>query len=61
MFNNKKITTHKLLNRLLKDKLPRDITHHISKYVGKYFKVNIPKKWVRLKIPREKRLIKVFY
>ena len=42
--NNKKITTHKLLNRLLKDKLPHDITYHISKYVGKYFKVNIPKK-----------------
>ena len=61
MYNSKKITTHKLLHRLLKDKLPRDITHHISKYVGKYFKVNIPKKWVRLKLPREKRLIKVYY
>jgi hypothetical protein len=61
MYNVKKITTHKLLCRLLKDKLPQDITHHISKYVGKYFKVNIPKKWIRLKYPREKRLVKVYY
>ena len=59
--NNKKITTHKLLNRLLKDKLPHDITYHISKYVGKYIIIKIPKKWIRVKMPREKRLIRVFY
>lgn len=61
MYNVKKITTHKFIYRILKNKLPQDITFHISKYVGKYFRVNIPKKWVRLKLPREKRLIKVYY
>ena len=59
--NNKKITTHKLLYRILKDKLPRDITYYISKFVGKYMIVKIPKRWIRLKLPREKRLIRVFY
>ena len=61
MFNNKKITTHKFIYRILKDKIPRDITYYISKFVGKYMIVKIPKKWIRLKLPREKRLIKVFY
>ena len=61
MYNVKKITSHKLIHRLLRDKLPRELNHIISKYVGKYFRVNIPKKWVRLKLPREKRLIKVYY
>lgn len=59
--NNKKITTHKLLYRLFRQKLPRDLTYYISKFVGKYMIVHIPKKWVRLKLPREKRLIRVFY
>lgn len=59
--NNKKITTHKLLYRILKNKLPRDITYYISKFVGKYMIVQIPKRWIRLKLPREKRLIRVFY
>lgn len=59
--NSKKITTHKLVYRLFKDRLPRDITNHISKFVGKYTKVFTPKRWVRIHLPREKRLIRVFY
>jgi hypothetical protein len=59
--NDKKITTHKLLGRFFREKLPKDITHHISKFVGKYLKIKIPKRWVRLKLPREKRLIRIFY
>lgn len=59
--NNKKITTHKLLGRFFREKLPQDITYYISKFVGKYFTIKIPKRWVRLKLPREKRLIRIFY
>ena len=61
MYNQKKITTHKLLYKFFKNKLPYDIVHHISKFVGKYTKVKIPKRWLRIKLPREKRLIRVFY
>lgn len=61
MYNSKKITTHKLLHRFFRQKLPQDLTFYISKFIGKYFKVYIPKKWVRLKLPREKRLIKIYY
>ena len=60
-YNIKKITSNKLIYRLFKNFLPQEITFYISKFVGKYIKINIPKKWIRLKLPREKRLIKVFY
>lgn len=61
MYNSKKITTHKLLHRFFREKLPKDITHYISKFVGKYTKIFLPKRWIRIKLPREKRLIRVYY
>jgi len=60
-YNIKKITTNKLLYSFFKNILPKEITFYISKFVGKYIKIKIPKKWIRLKLPREKRLIKVYY
>lgn len=61
MYNSKKITTHKLLHRFFRQKLPQDITHYISKFIGKYTKILLPKRWIRIKLPREKRLIRVYY
>ncbi len=61
MYNQKKITTYKLLYRFFKNKIPSDIIYYISKFVGKYTRVNIPKRWIRIKLKREKRLIRVYY
>ena len=61
MYNTKKITTHKLLHRFFREKFSHDIIYYISKFVGKYTKILLPKKWVRIKLPREKRLIRVYY
>jgi len=61
MYTTKKITTHKLLHRFFREKLSYDIIYYIAKFVGKYTKILLPKKWIRIKLPREKRLIKVYY
>lgn len=56
----KKISTYKLLRNILP--LPDDIIYLISKFSYKYTHFNIKKKRrIKVKLPREKRLLIVKY
>lgn len=56
----KKISTYKLLRNILR--LPDDIIYLISKFSFKYTHFNIKKKRrIKVKLPREKRLLIVKY
>lgn len=54
-----KMNTYKMIIQILP--LPDDICFTISKFVGKDVKVQEIPRWVRLKYPNEKRLVRVYY
>lgn len=57
----KKIRTYKLLKKVL-DFLPDDIIYKISKYTFNYcYFPTIKKRKIKIKLPREKRLIIIKY
>lgn len=53
------MSSYKMIKQILP--LPDDICFTISKFVGKDVKVQETPRWVRLKYPNEKRLVRVCY
>ena len=53
------LMVHKFIKK--KFKLPNEICFNISKFVGKIPNKNKEVRWVRLKYPNEKRLVRVTY
>jgi len=51
--------TYKFIKKTFK--IPDEICFIISKFVGKLFKDKEKLRWVRLKYPNEKRLVRVSY
>ncbi len=53
------LKTYKFIKKIFK--IPDEICFIISKYVGKLFKEKEKVRWVRLKYPNEKRLVRISY